>query len=686
MYPTKAPWGENDDRAVAIARALAMDAVQKVGNGHPGTAMSLAPVAYTLFQRFLRHDPTDPQWIGRDRFVLSCGHSSLTLYIQLLFSGYGLSLDDLKAFRTWGSLTPGHPEYGHTAGVETTTGPLGQGVANAVGMAMAARYERGLLDPEAPWGASPFDHNIWVICSDGDLQEGVSAEASSLAGTQELGALKVIYDDNRISIEGDTHYAFTEDVSARYRAYGWHVIEVAAQSNGDVNRGALESAMDEAVAMTTKPTLIRLKTVIAWPAPKARNTAKSHGSALGADEVAATKNELGLPNEDFFFPREIEDHVRKVSARGAELRSQWNKSFEQWKTSNAERAGLLKRLIEGSLPAGWDTALPVFSPDKEVATRKASGDALNAIARVLPELFGGSSDLAESNNTTIEGGGSFLPSSSQMKAASTFGRVIHFGIREHAMGSILNGMALHGLVRPFGGTFLVFSDYMRGAVRLSALMNLPVTFVWTHDSIGLGEDGPTHQPIEHIAALRAIPNLDVVRPADANEVVAAWREIIIKKRPVGILLSRQNLPVLDRSIYASASETSRGAYPLNNVPSPDVIILATGSEVSIALKASEALANDGINARVVSAPCLEWFSAQDKSYRDSILPPQVRARVSVEAGIAQGWREWIGDCGVAVSLEHFGASASASKLFTEFGFTPEKVISAAKESIAKARA
>lgn len=686
MYPTKAPWGENDDRAVAIARALAMDAVQKVGNGHPGTAMSLAPVAYTLFQRFLRHDPTDPQWIGRDRFVLSCGHSSLTLYIQLLFSGYGLSLDDLKAFRTWGSLTPGHPEYGHTAGVETTTGPLGQGVANAVGMAMAARYERGLLDPEAPWGASPFDHNIWVICSDGDLQEGVSAEASSLAGTQELGALKVIYDDNRISIEGDTHYAFTEDVSARYRAYGWHVIEVAAQSNGDVNRGALESAMDEAVAMTTKPTLIRLKTVIAWPAPKARNTAKSHGSALGADEVAATKNELGLPNEDFFFPREIEDHVRKVSARGAELRSQWNKSFEQWKTSNAERAGLLKRLIEGSLPAGWDTALPVFSPDKEVATRKASGDALNAIARVLPELFGGSSDLAESNNTTIEGGGSFLPSSSQMKAASTFGRVIHFGIREHAMGSILNGMALHGLVRPFGGTFLVFSDYMRGAVRLSALMNLPVTYVWTHDSIGLGEDGPTHQPIEHIAALRAIPNLDVVRPADANEVVAAWREIIIKKRPVGILLSRQNLPVLDRSIYASASETSRGAYPLNNVPSPDVIILATGSEVSIALKASEALANDGINARVVSAPCLEWFSAQDKSYRDSILPPQVRARVSVEAGIAQGWREWIGDCGVAVSLEHFGASASASKLFTEFGFTPEKVISAAKESIAKARA
>ena len=686
MYPTKAPWGELDNKAVSIARALAMDAVQKVGNGHPGTAMSLAPVAYTLFQRFLRHDPSDPQWIGRDRFVLSCGHSSLTLYIQLLFSGYGLSIDDLKAFRTWGSLTPGHPEYGHTAGVETTTGPLGQGVANAVGMAMASRYERGLLDPDAAWGASPFDHNIWVICSDGDLQEGVSTEASSLAGTQALGNLKVIYDDNRISIEGDTHYAFTEDVSARYRAYGWHVIEVAARSNGDVDRDALESAMEEAVAMTSKPTLIRLKTVIAWPAPKARNTAKSHGSALGADEVAATKKELGLPAEDFFFPTEIASHVGKVAARGKDLRADWNKSFETWKSTQADKAALLKRLVAGQLPTGWDSNLPTFSPDKEVATRKASGDAINALARTLPEMFGGSSDLADSNNTTIEEGGSFLPASSSMKHANPYGRTIHFGIREHAMGSILNGMSLHGLVRPFGGTFLVFSDYMRGAVRLSALMNLPVTYVWTHDSIGLGEDGPTHQPVEHIAALRAIPNFDVIRPADANEVVAAWREIIIRKRPVGILLSRQNLPVIDRSKFASASLVSRGAYSLNSQPNPDVILIATGSEVSIALAASELLASEGISARVVSAPCLEWFSAQDHNYRESVLSSNVRARVSIEAGIAQGWRDLIGDCGVAVSLEHFGASASASKLFSEFGFTPEKVAAAARESISKARA
>ena len=683
MYPVKTQWNELDDKAVAVARALAMDAVQKVGNGHPGTAMSLAPVAYTLFQRFLRHDPSDPQWIGRDRFVLSCGHSSLTLYIQLLLSGYGLSLDDLKSFRTWGSLTPGHPEYGHTAGVETTTGPLGQGVANAVGMAMASRYERGLLDPETPSGKSPFDHNIWVICSDGDLQEGVSKEASSLAGTQELGNLKVIYDDNRISIEGDTHYAFTEDVSARYRAYGWHVIEVNSLPSGDVDRGSLEVAMDEAVAMTKKPTLIRLRTVIAWPAPKARNTAKSHGSALGSDEVAATKLELGLPAQDFYFPSDVADHARHVAVRGKELRGAWNKEFESWKNKNPERAALLSRLMARALPDGWDSALPEYPVDKEVATRKASGDVINALARLLPELFGGSSDLADSNNTTIEGGGSFLPASSTMKNANPYGRIIHFGIREHAMGSIMNGISLHGLLRPFGGTFLVFSDYMRGAVRLSALMNIPVTYVWSHDSIGLGEDGPTHQPVEHIAALRAIPNLDVIRPADANETVAAWREIIHRNRPAGILLSRQNLPVIDRGRYASTSGVARGAYALNAIENPDVILIATGSEVSITLQAAELLSKEGIKARVISAPCLEWFISQDASYRNSILPPTVKARVSIEAGIAQGWREFIGDYGVAVSLEHFGASASAGVLFKEFGFTPEKIAAAAKNSIAK---
>jgi transketolase len=685
VHPTKAAWNELDDQAVAVARALAMDAVQKVGNGHPGTAMSLAPVAYTLFQRFLRHDPSDSQWIGRDRFVLSCGHSSLTLYIQLLFSGYGLKLDDLKAFRTWGSLTPGHPEFGHTAGVETTTGPLGQGVANAVGMAMAARYERGLLDPDTAWGASPFDHNIWVICSDGDLQEGVSTEASSLAGTQKLGNLKVIYDDNRISIEGDTHYAFTEDVSARYRAYGWHVIDVEAQSNGDVDRAALEAAMQSAVEITTKPVLIRLKTVIAWPAPKARNTAKSHGSALGAEEVAATKVELGLPAEDFYYPAEIQKHVEGVAQRGKNLRTNWEKSFSAWKSTHADRAVLLERLINQTLPTGWDSSLPSFSPEKEVATRKASGDTINALAKQLPELFGGSSDLAESNNTTIEDGGSFLPASSTMKGANPYGRIVHFGIREHAMGSILNGMALHGLVKPFGGTFLVFSDYMRGAVRLSALMNLPVTYVWTHDSIGLGEDGPTHQPVEHIAALRAIPGLDVIRPADANEVVVAWREIIRRRKPAGILLSRQNLPVLDRGIFAPASAVAHGAYALNNVAKPDVLLIATGSEVAVALKAAEILHAENITARVISAPCIEWFNQEDAAYRESVLPNSVKARVSIEAGIAQGWRELIGDCGVAVSLEHFGASASAPVLFKEFGFTPENVASAARESIKKAK-
>lgn len=681
MYPAKSAWSQLDDKAVAVARALAMDAVQKVGNGHPGTAMSLAPVAYTLFQRFLRHDPSDPKWIGRDRFILSCGHSSLTLYIQLLFSNYGLSLDDLKAFRTWGSKTPGHPEFGHTAGVETTTGPLGQGVANAVGMAMASRYEKGLLDPESEFGDSPFDHNIWVICSDGDLQEGVSTEACSLAGTQQLGNLKLIYDDNRISIEGDTHYAFTEDVTARFKSYGWHVIEVNAKDDGNVDRDALETAMENALKITDKPVLIRLQTVIAWPAPKARNTAKSHGSALGAEEIAATKVELGLPADDFYFPQEVKEHVNLVAIRAKSLRSAWDKEYKLWREKNPQRVELLERLISNQLPENWDSKLPIYTSDKEVATRKASGDVINAVAEFLPELFGGSADLADSNNTTIEGGGSFLPASSKLKSATPFGRTIHFGIREHAMGAILNGMALHGLVKPFGGTFLVFSDYMRGAVRLSALMNLPVTYVWTHDSIGLGEDGPTHQPVEHIAALRAIPGLDVVRPADANEVVHCWKEIIRSQRPTGILLSRQNLPVIDRGKHASADHVSRGAYALNNISDPDVILIATGSEVSIALEAAEKLAEQNIKARVVSAPCLEWFQRQDSKYRETVLPVKVKARVSIEAGISQGWRDYIGDFGVAISLEHFGASASAGVLFREFGFTTERVVQAAKDSI-----
>ena len=684
-YPERPAWTALDDKSVAVARALAMDAVQKVGNGHPGTAMSLAPVAYTLFQRFLRHDPSDSNWIARDRFVLSCGHSSLTLYIQLFFSGYGLKLDDLKSFRTWGSLTPGHPEYGHTLGVETTTGPLGQGVANAVGMAMAARYKRGLFDPESAIGESIFDHNIWVICSDGDLQEGVSAEASSLAGTQELGALKVIYDDNRISIDGDTHHTFTEDVSARYRSYGWNVIEVAAKKDGDVDRDALEVAMQSALEEKIRPTLIRLKTVIAWPAPKARNTAKSHGSALGKEEVAATKLLLGLPEEDFYFPTEVHQHVRKVSDRSQSLRTEWNQAFESWKRENPAKSELLQRLESGSLPSGWQQGTPSFPSEKEVATRKASGELINHFAKVLPELIGGSADLAESNNTTVEGGGSFLPSSSILPGASPYGRNIFFGIREHAMGAILNGMALHGGLRPYAGTFLVFSDYMRGAVRLSALMKLPVIYVWTHDSIGLGEDGPTHQPIEHFAALRAIPGLDVIRPADANEVAIAWQEILRRKAPAGLLLSRQNLPVIDRASFNSADGVARGAYALNDEKNPELIIIATGSEVSLALAALSELTAKGVKTRVVSAPCLEWFKAQPESYKDELLPKSVKARVSVEAGIAQGWRDLIGDAGESISIEHFGASASHTTLFSEFGFTVKRVIEAAEATLKRVR-
>ncbi len=684
-YPERPAWTALDDQSVAVARALAMDAVQRVGNGHPGTAMSLAPVAYTLFQRFLRHDPSDSKWMARDRFVLSCGHSSLTLYIQLFFSGYGLKLDDLKSFRTWGSLTPGHPEFGHTLGVETTTGPLGQGVANAVGMAMAARYKRGLFDPESAVGESIFDHNIWVICSDGDLQEGVSAEASSLAGTQELGALKVIYDDNRISIDGDTHHTFTEDVSARYRSYGWNVIEVAAKRDGDVDRDALEVAMQSALDEKYRPTLIRLKTVIAWPAPKARNTAKSHGSALGNEEVAATKILLGLPEEDFYFPPQVQEHVTKVSNRTQAFRSEWNQAFESWKRENPARFQLLQRLESGSLPLDWERGLPTFAGEKEVATRKASGELINHFAKLLPELLGGSADLAESNNTMVEGGGSFLPNSSSLSGASPYGRNIFFGIREHAMGAILNGMALHGGLRPYAGTFLVFSDYMRGAVRLSALMKLPVTYVWTHDSIGLGEDGPTHQPIEHIAALRAIPGLDVIRPADANEVAIAWREILRRKAPVGLLLSRQNLPVFDRARFNSAEGVVRGAYALNEEKNPELIIIATGSEVSLAVAALTELQAKGIKTRVISAPCLEWFNAQPASYRDELLPTSVKARVSIEAGIAQGWRELIGDAGESISIEHFGASASHTTLFREFGFTVERVVEAAQATLKRVR-
>lgn len=667
---TKSSWSSEDDEVIKYSRALAADAVQKVGNGHPGTAMSLAPVAYLLFQKHLVHDPSDPKWVGRDRFVLSCGHSSLTLYTQLFLSGYGLEMADLQAFRTWDSLTPGHPEFGHTAGVEMTTGPLGAGISTAVGMAMAQRFEKGLLDPNSEL----FDHRIYVICSDGDLQEGVASEASSLAGTQELGNLIVIYDDNRISIEGDTHVAFTEDVSLRYKAYGWHVEEVSTLNDGSVDIAALDAAIHRAKKESTKPSLIRVKTVIAWPAPKARGTSKSHGSALGDDEIAATKLELGLkPDEKFAMPAEVLAHARKVKDRGAAAHKDWNSALSKWKSANPEKGALYDRLIKRGLPA---LTVPEFPSDKEVATRAASGKVINSLAEQLPELWGGSADLAESNNTTIEGGGSFLPSTSAMKGANPYGRIIHFGIREHAMGSIINGITLSGMSRAYGGTFLMFADYMRPAVRLAALMDIPSTFVWTHDSVGVGEDGPTHQPVEHFAALRAIPNFHVIRPADANETAACWVEILKRNKASGILLSRQALPVLPMNHAGVA----KGAYPVKAVSNPEVAIIATGSEVSVALKAAEILESEGIATQVVSAPCLEWLSEQGPEYLEMLLPKSA-LKVSVEAGIAQGWREYVGDDGVIISLDRYGASASAGKLFEEFGFTGAKIASKIKAAL-----
>ncbi|MEV5410565.1 transketolase [Thermopolyspora sp. NPDC052614] len=666
-----------------------MDAVEKAGSGHPGTAMSLAPAAYLLFQRTMRHDPTDPTWPGRDRFVLSCGHSSLTLYIQLYLSGYGLTLDDLKALRQWDSRTPGHPEYGHTLGVETTTGPLGQGIGNAVGMAMAARRERGLFDPDAAPGTSPLDHMIWCFVSDGDIEEGISHEVSALAGHQKLGNLVVIYDDNRISIEDDTTIAKSEDVAKRYEAYGWHVLSVDWTDGGGYHEdvAALHAALEAGRAETERPTLIRLRTIIGWPAPNKQNTGKIHGSALGADEVAATKRVLGMnPDIGFDVPADVLDHARGVAERGRRAHAEWTKSYESWRAANPERAAEFDRISSRTLPAGWAEALPTFEPGTSIATRKASGEVLNALAPVLPELWGGSADLAESNNTTMKGEPSFIPEEFQTKEfpGGPYGRTLHFGIREHGMGAILNGIALHGGTRPYGGTFLVFSDYMRPAVRLAALMRLPVVYVWTHDSIGLGEDGPTHQPVEHLWALRAIPGLDVVRPADANETAAAWRTVLEHTdRPAALALTRQNLPVYAET--ADATKVAKGGYILQDASTgqPRVILIATGSEVELAVEARGILESEGFPTRVVSMPCVEWFRAQDPAYRQTVLPPAVRARVAVEAGISLGWREFVGEEGQVVSLEHFGASAPYKTLFRQFGFTPERVVAAAKASLAK---
>ncbi len=696
---TELHWDEIDAAAVDTARLLAADAVEKVGNGHPGTAMSLAPVAYLLHQKVMQHDPSDPQWLGRDRFILSAGHSSLTQYVQLYLGGYGLELDDLKALRTWGSKTPGHPEYGHTDGVEITTGPLGQGLASAVGFAYAARFERGLLDPETPAGESVFDHHVYVIAGDGDLQEGVTAEAGSLAGHQQLGNLVVIYDSNQISIEDDTDIAFTEDVAARYAAYGWHVQTVDWKRTGEYVEDvhALHAALEAAKAETDKPSIIILKTIIGWPAPTKQNTGKIHGSALGADELAATKRVMGFdPEQSFVVADEVIAHTRKAVERGAERRAAWQARFDAWAAANPERKALLDRMLAGELPEGLEQALPVFEGGTSVSTRAASGKVINAIAGVLPEFWGGSADLAESNLTTIAGGGSFAPAehSTHEWQANPYGRILHFGIREHAMGAILNGIALHGRTRVFGGTFLIFSDYMRPAVRLAALMRVPVTYVWTHDSVALGEDGPTHQPIEQLASLRAIPGLEVVRPADANETAWAWKTVLERNdRPTGIALTRQNVPVFERGddvasgdVLAAAHHVARGAYVLAEAAngSPDVVLIATGSEVQVALAAREQLAAQGVHARVVSAPCLEWFEEQSAEYRESVLPSSLTARVSIEAGVALSWHRYLGSRGRAVSIEHFGASADYQTLFREFGITAEAAVAAALESIAAA--
>ncbi len=696
---SKLDWTELDDRAVDTARVLAMDAVQKVGNGHPGTAMSLAPAAYLLFQKVMRHNPADPHWPGRDRFVLSCGHSSLTLYVQLYLGGWGLEVEDLMSLRTWGSKTPGHPEFGHTAGVETTTGPLGQGIGNAVGMAMAARREHGLLDPNAAPGESVFDHQVYCLASDGDIEEGISSEASSIAGTQQLGNLTLIYDENKISIEDHTDIALSEDVAKRYEAYGWHVQVVDWVGSGDgyhEDVPALHAALQKAEAVTDQPSLILLRTIIAWPAPNAQNTGKAHGSALGEDEVAATKELMGFdPSLTFEVDPAVLAHTRQAVERGKAAQAAWQDRYDAWTKKPSADPELFDRLQTRTLPAGWDADIPTFDADpKGVATRKASGAVLNAIAGRVPELWGGSADLAESNNSTIAGATSFAPkvrSTDMWKTDPYAGRVLHFGIREHAMGAILNGIAVHGGTRVFGATFLTFSDYMRPSVRLASLMQLPVTYLWTHDSIGLGEDGPTHQPIEHLAALRAIPGLDVVRPADANETAACWHAIMEHTdRPAGLVLSRQNLPVFPRDTdgFSDTSNVHRGGYVLLDAPDldgrsgePDVVLVGTGSEVQLAVEARDLLAAQGVRARVVSMPCREWFDEQEAAYRETVVPPTVKARVSVEAGIGLGWREVVGDHGRIVSIEHYGASADYERIYREFGVTAQAVADAAQDSI-----
>ena len=685
-----------DRRTIAVSKALAADAVEKAGSGHPGTPISLASVAWLLYQREMVHDPFDPGWLGRDRFVLSIGHASLVQYIQLFLAGYDIDLSGFTAFRSPAGL-PGHPEFGEVAGVETTTGPLGAGFANAVGLAMAARREHGLLDAGVPLGESVFDHFVYTVLGDGCMQEGVSSEAASLAGTQRLGNLIAIYDDNDISIEGNTDIAFTEDPSARFEAYGWHVLDVDWRTgpNGYAeDLQALHEAIVAARAETERPSLIRLHTIIAWPSPTKQGQESSHGAKLGGEEVAGLKRALGLdPEQSFILPDDVVAHARKQAAESTRAaRAVWDERFTAWQQANPDGAALLERLRAHRLPEGLQAALPTWEVGQSLATRAASGKVLSALADVVPELWGGSSDLAGSNNTSMAGEPSFLPTPlAQADGDGPFGRTIHFGVREHAMGSILNGIALDGLTRAYGGTFMVFSDYMRPAVRLAALMGIGSIFVWSHDSIGVGEDGPTHQPVEHLAALRAIPGLAVVRPGDANETAAAWAEILARPdQPAGIALSRQNLTV-NASASAAAEGVRRGAYVLAEATDagggqtdPEVVLIATGSEVGVAVAARDVLQEQGTPTRVVSAPCLEWFAQQDAAYRDQVLPAGA-AKVAVEAGIALGWREIVGDAGEIVSLDHYGASAAGTALFEEYGFTADNVAQRARQALARTR-
>lgn len=692
-------WSELDERAVKMAKVLSADAVEKAGSGHPGSPISLAPIAYALYQHFIRHDPNDPDWVGRDRFILSGGHASLTQYVQLYFSGYGLTLDDLKRFRTAGTRTPGHPEYGLTPGIEMTTGPLGQGLASAVGFAYGQRYERGLLDPDAPEGQSPFDHKVWVICGEGDVEEGVSSEASSLAGDQRLGNLTVIFDANHIQIEGDTRISLGEDILKRYQAYGWYTDEFSfIQPDGSYKEDVegLAAVLEKAEQVTDRPKFIKVDTLMAWPTPGKTNDPSAHGSALGAEAVAGLKKTLGYdPEQSFQVDEEALAHAREVAQRGLAAHKDWDEKYQAWRKANPDKAALYDRIHAGKLPEGFDKALDDleagFEPGSKVATRKASGAVINALAPIMPELWGGSADLGGSNNTNINGAVSFAPEADktvQWPKASKYGRQLHFGVREFAMGAITNGILLGSDTRPFNGTFFQFSDYERPSVRLAALMDIPNLYVWTHDSVALGEDGPTHQPIEHLTAIRAIPQMEVVRPADQYETAEAYRAFFEKDNthPTAMILTRQGVPTLEETKAKAREGVRKGAYVLVDTEGqPDVLIMATGSEVQHAVAASKTLAEQGVKARVVSVPSLEWFEEQDDEYKEAVLPASVKARVSVEAGLATPWYKYLGSYGKPVSIEQFGLQGSGDENMRDLGITADHVVEAAQASLEEVR-